>query len=294
MGTLGDIGQVLSYGIGVGANTRADELIKQSEMVRKAGMERLKFNYGIQSADYKHNLDMERDTANRSWDQEKQRMSNARWMQGEDNKMKRLGIQATNRNNQIDKEYGYRFGLEKMKGQGGNALTAISKELNLLANQDLPTSFAQLESLKGEDKAYLDYIAQGEDQAKGSKINPFDNKKFKPVPYLEFAQKMHPQMFAAAQRGEQLTSTLVGSPQQGKQQVAKKQIKSEAGLRQVVGMLKGKQGTELWQALKEMKDALDDESYQKVVNTLGLGKRKKSALGKVAKPLENKRVGLDG
>jgi len=270
MGTLGDIGQVLSYGIGVGANSRADQLMQESEAIRKAGLERLKFNYGIQAADYKQNLNLQRDGINRDFKREERQRADQRWMMGEQNKNSRFNAERASKNNLMDKEYGYRFALAKMKNNAPQTFTSASKELDVLSKQGLPTSLAALEEMGQTDSDYNEYLAQGEREARGSRLNPFDNKEFKPIPYVEFAKKTKPQLFAAANLGERLVSSLVGGQQAeptAPQPTAKpkKQIKSEAGLRQVVGLLEGKKGAELQQALKEMEQALDAESFKKVI-----------------------------
>jgi len=304
MGALGDIGSVLAYGLGTGANTRADELRKQSELLRQEGLSRLKHDFAIDEADYRNRQAVARDETQYNRElgiakmRDKSSMDRLKWQYNHRSpQSSQFEKQFAAISKLLSPEDAKRWAMNKVYPQKGFDVNAVTKQIDAITKTGNPASFAQFREMIMADPDYIKANATNKDKAGGKWYIPFDGKEAVDIDPLEWGKEKYPQAWAAANQGEKLLQQLTGGQQaapagllsmaMGQQQPKankqagtskKKEIRSKEDLASVKKRIDGLKGMELERALQEAREVFDDKSYQLILESLGLGKKKTSII----------------
>ncbi len=215
-------------------NSRIDDYDKQEAQIRKESELRLRqqfeqenldqrHKFAIGEADYRNRQANTRDDTryNRELGLAKLRDKKAMELLDWQYKHRQPKVSALEqKRNFFVKTYGPEKGdamfQASISGRGsGQFLTGAKRRIDMLAKAGLPTSTLKLREMVSEDPDYIAYTAEQQKAAKGSPLNPFDNKEPEILPPDEWAKVNKPQLYAAAVEGDQIMQQVIGGQPAG-------------------------------------------------------------------------------
>ena len=215
-------------------NSRLEDYAQEEEQLRKESDLRLKqmldqenlqqrHKFAIDEADYRNRQALARDETRYNRELGLAKLRNKAAMERLDWQYKHRQPKVSDlelKRNFFVKTYGPEKGDARFQsyisGRGsGQFLAGAKRRLDMLAKAGLPTSTLKLREMVSEDPDYIAYTAEQQKAAKGSPLNPFDNKESEILPPDEWAKVNKPQLYAAAVEGDQIMQQVIGGQPAG-------------------------------------------------------------------------------